>query len=305
MLLVGRSCNAFRPEPTPYDPAVRQLVLSETPQTIPKQPLIGVVGGIGPSASLRLEEIINQKDNLRLRQQASKQKLGFLADSFHTPLLVYNNPQIPNNNRAALGLGPSPVPALVDSCRALQKAGADTVAFCCTTAYAFEPEIAQQPGVPPILDLLQLIAQTVEKDGHTKVGLLDVDGTLVSGKFQRRLEDHSIEVVLPKPEEQEQIMEVVSDLKIGSMDTVVKLIDIIQLLVDQEGVSAVILGCTELATAVGYLPVSSLPDIEYYDSLSILADEIIRRSTAPKSVPQCEICYQENNLSCINILNAK
>mmetsp|Transcript_62782 Transcript_62782/g.93351 ORF Transcript_62782/g.93351 Transcript_62782/m.93351 type:complete len:319 (+) Transcript_62782:196-1152(+) len=233
-----------------------------------KQCLVGVVGGIGPAASVRLQDIIVKKDSLRCKNKGFTRENGFLADSHHTPLLVFNNPQIPNNNRGALGIGPSPVDALVDSASALQRAGADAVAFACTTAYTWKDIVSARSGVH-ILDLLQLVAKKVVMSGCKRVGLLDVDGTHASGRFKACLEEHGIEVVLPWKSEQKMIMNVVADIKMGvsaADGPLETLVEIVTQLVKRDGVSAVILGCTEVSSALG--TATNRPDITYFDSLS-------------------------------------
>ena len=238
---------------------------------------MGIVGGMGPAASIRLEELIYQKDAERIELHGCD---GFLTDSWHTPFLMYNNPRIPNCCRAACGLGPSPMQALVDSTAALQRAGADAVTFCCTTAYAWKDQVARQvPGIL-ILDLLQIVAQKVASARHHRVGLLDVDGTHCAGRFLQALRRYDLQVVLPTPREQAQLMEAVADLKLGvdpydgPVDT---LVDIIEHMMERERVTAIVLGCTEIAASLGCTN-DKPQQMEYFDSLDILANEIVLRT---------------------------
>jgi aspartate racemase len=57
------------------------------------QNVVGVIGGIGSGATVKLfQYVVDLK--------------GATIDSDHIPLLIYNNPQIPNNNQAVLRTGP-------------------------------------------------------------------------------------------------------------------------------------------------------------------------------------------------------
>jgi aspartate racemase len=235
--------------------------------------LVGVVGGIGPAASLRLQQLIFERDRRRCRSS------GFLADASYTPFILYNNPQIPNNNLAALGIGPPSVDALVDSAVALRNGGADTVAFACTTAYTWQHEVADRAGVP-VMKLLERVAQKVLLNGHRRVGLLDVDGTLAAGVFQETLERHGMEVVLPRRAEQKAIMEAVTDLKSGvnANDGPLSVLDkITDQLIERDGISGIVLGCTEIATAMGSVDHSN-SSVQYFDTLGVLAEEIVMTS---------------------------
>ena len=170
-----------------------------------RPPLVGIIGGIGPLADVRLARLIVDLDNKRcvnstqLPAHDSKNdpsttplhSSGFTADACHTPYLLYSNPTyIPNNNLANLGLGPSSVDALVDSAKKLTAAGANMIGMACTAAHTWRDEVEQRlnsaveetEGVK-VLDLLDLTATAVADDGHSTVGLVEVDGTIRGGNF--------------------------------------------------------------------------------------------------------------------------
>jgi len=122
-----------------------------------RAPLVGIVGGLGPSANVYLLQQILETDykrcnNNRNNSNTTSTALGFFADACHTPHILYSNPQIPNNNLAALGPGPPSITSLIDSCRALDRAGATTAVFACTAAYTWQDEIARKCGIP-VFDL--------------------------------------------------------------------------------------------------------------------------------------------------------
>jgi len=245
--------------------------------------LVGIIGGIGPAASIRFQERVLEKDRLKRLEKANDycigETCGFLADADYTPYLLYHNPRIPNNNLAVLGQGPTSVHALVDSAKALQRAGADEVAFCCTTAYHWKTAVEQYANIP-VLDLLDQVAIKVADQGYTRVGLMDVDGTIKSGAFQKALRRRELEVVLPDAEDQQVLMTAVASLKShgfsGNYAQIAKLHEVASHLAANEGkkVSAIILGCTEIAAALGGS--GDEHEVDFIDTLDVLADCIVQ-----------------------------
>ena len=182
-----RSLN--RNDEVRYDrPSSYFIRVENVPDIHHRPPLIGIIGGMGP-ASTRLHELVLKRDQNRISQEETHNccvcdsaASGFLSDSQYTRFLLNNNPQVPNNSMAALGLGPSSERELSRTATALRHAGADIVAFACTTADSWQDQVSQHAHIP-ILDLLGCIAQRVQNEGHKKVGLLYVDGTHVRGEF--------------------------------------------------------------------------------------------------------------------------
>lgn len=131
--------------------------------------LVGVVGGIGPAATCLLFQYVIQFKDCQ-------------QDSDHIPLLIYNNPQIPNNNKAVCKTGPPSVPAMVDTILALQRGGATSIAIPCNTAHAFLEDLKQKVDVP-IIDMIHLAATKATG----KVGLLSTIGTIQSKIYHNAL----------------------------------------------------------------------------------------------------------------------
>ena len=76
--------------------------------------LVGVIGGIGPSATIKLMQyVLDENQVMFLAKNSSQDCIATIEmkDSDHVPLLVYNNTQIPNNNLAVCGTGPPSLPA--------------------------------------------------------------------------------------------------------------------------------------------------------------------------------------------------
>ena len=251
--------------------------------------LVGIIAGIGPSADARLSQFIAEMDNNRCETynvtntNASFQ--GFTSDACHTPYLLFSNPNIPNNNLANMGLGPPSLDALVESARFLHQAGVTKVAIACTAAHTWADEISAKARVP-VLDLLELTARRVARDGHTHIGLLEVDGTIKAGRFDSVLRKYGIVASLPNEKDQSKVMKAVSAIKEGGEENIrnsrkVLIRTMRRLMETEEGITAMVLGCTDIAAVMNNEQINaelSPASLQIFNTLEILAEEIIRVS---------------------------
>ena len=98
---------------------------------------------------------------------------------------------------------------------------------------------------------------------------------------------HGIEPILPDIDDQIRIMEIVSSIKWGKEDveTLRRGIDRVanNLALKNRNITAIVFGCTDIAALIGGYhgelgDQRSDPPIQFYDTLQILAEEIIRIS---------------------------
>ena len=80
---------------------------------------IGILGGVGPEATIEL-----YREIIRATPASS--------DQDHLPCIIIINPQVPDRTEAILRKGPSPVPELVKTSVDLDRAGADFIVMPCT-----------------------------------------------------------------------------------------------------------------------------------------------------------------------------
>ena len=100
-----------------------------------REKVIGILGGMGPEATLNLFE--------KIIQYTSTSK-----DQDHLRVIIDNNPKIPDRTQAIFGLGENPVPMMVQSGLALSKAGADFLIIPCVSAHHYLEELRRQIGLP-------------------------------------------------------------------------------------------------------------------------------------------------------------
>ncbi len=199
---------------------------------------IGILGGMGPEATAHMFNLI----------------VGFTeadTDQEHIPIIVFNNPKIPDRTTAILNGGPSPLPALVEGAKLLEKAGADLIVMPCHTAHYFYDEITQHIHIP-FLHLQRETLRCMELlPGNIKrFGLIATTGTIKMGLFQAVFDESKkgLAIIVPDSEDQEIMMTAMyggKGIKRGYKEEPRELLlNVIAHLKEQE-VEAIIAGCTE------------------------------------------------------------
>ncbi len=199
------------------------------------QKVIGVLGGLGPWATLDLFEKI-----LRLTPAHTDQE--------HLRVIIDNNPQIPDRSPAILGDGEDPTPALVATAQNLQRAGADFLVIPCNTAHYFYDRI-QAAVTIPILHIMDEVAAAAREEvpGVRVLGVLATAATMASGLYHRACRRQGIEVIGPDPAGQQVINRAIYGVKAGRMGAEVtgELRPVAGSLTAR-GAEGLVLGCTEL-----------------------------------------------------------
>jgi len=224
-----------------------------------KEKAIGILGGMGPEATLDCYSKI-------IGNTPAKK------DQDHLRVIIDSNPKVPDRTAAIIGEGESPVPALLAGCRYLQKAGADFIIIPCVSAHFFIEELRRQTKLP-ILSIFDVVAETIVRD-HPQiktVGLMGTTGTISGGLFQKRLAAEGIETIIPDDIRQSKVMEAIYDIK-KSQPTRSRAQITADLIATAEGLVSrgargIVAGCTEI-------PLALKPEhlaVPYFDALTILA----------------------------------
>jgi aspartate racemase len=231
-----------------------------------KERIIGVLGGMGPEATLDCYAKIIQNT------PASK-------DQDHLQVIINSDPKVPDRTAAILGRGESPLPALAAGVQALERAGADFVIIPCVSAHMFLEELITQVSLP-ILSIFDAVADTIvrEHPAIKTVGLLGTTGTVKGGLFQKRLESEGLQILVPDDASQTRVMDAIYTIKDVQAtrtreEITAALTSVAQSLMDR-GAQGIIAGCTEIPLALRQAHLS----VPYFDSLTVLGREAIRRA---------------------------
>jgi aspartate racemase len=206
-------------------------------QPIPGR-LIGILGGMGPEATLDLYRHI-----LNLTPAAK--------DQDHIRVLIYSNPKIPDRTKAINGEGESPLPYLIDSARLLENAGAEIIAMPCNAAHYYLPELQKSVHIP-ILDMTEETCKRFcERLPKARTaGLIASMGTVYGGIYHRTFAAAGIRVLAPDAAEQTEVEKRINSIKAGFHDQSTQVaFQMIGKRLFQAGAEAVILGCTEVPLA--------------------------------------------------------
>ncbi len=203
-----------------------------------KQFKIGVVGGVGPAAT------VDFMDKIVRNTPAGR-------DQEHIKLVVEQNPQIPDRTKNLIGDGIDPTIALYSTCKRLEADEADIIAIPCNTAHAFVERIQPYLSIP-IVNMLFETAECIRREHQScrRIGLLATSGTIGSRVYHDAIADAGFDLIVPDEENQKRVMnaiygprgvkagftegECVEDLLLALTSLVVR------------GADAIVLGCTEL-----------------------------------------------------------
>lgn len=199
---------------------------------------IGVVGGVGPAAT------VDFVGKVVKRTRAGR-------DQDHIKMVVEQNPQIPDRTANLIGDGEDPTIPLYATCKRLEAEGADAIAIPCNTAHAYVARIQRHLGVPIVNMLTETAAHIrAAHPGVRKVGLLATSGTVQSGVYRAALEEAGLTLITPDAPMQDRVMAAIygeTGVKAGYTEGQCRedLAAAIAHLRDK-GAEIAILGCTEL-----------------------------------------------------------
>lgn len=198
---------------------------------------IGIIGGMGPEATADLYLKIIRATPARRDQ-----------DHFH--VLIDSNPAIPDRTAAIFGRGEDPVPALQETARNLELAGADFLVMPCNTAHYFYSEIRAAVRIPILHMMRETAAYTVDRwPGLRRVGLLATDGTLKTRLYHQAFAERGVEVLEPAAADQELVMRAIygeDGIKAGQHEGPRRILLAVAQGLVAAGAEAVVAGCTEI-----------------------------------------------------------
>jgi aspartate racemase len=193
-------------------------------------------------------------------------------DQDHLRVVIDSNPQMPDRTAAILHGGPSPVPAMMDGIRALERAGAGFIVIPCVSAHFFLDELQQGTGLP-ILSMFDVAAEHIRQHHpHIRtVGILATTGTLRGARFQDKLRQAGIQTIAPLEPDQERVMAAIYEIKGApggrDRDAIGAEVREISGRLIQRGAQGVIAGCTEIPLVLKPGDLS----VPVFDTLLLLA----------------------------------
>jgi aspartate racemase len=206
--------------------------------------MIGVLGGMGPAATLDFMAKL-----VRLTPAEREQD--------HLPLVVVSDPRVPDRVGPILnGVGESPLGAMQEGVRRLERAGASCIAIPCHTAHAwYDPLAAATPL--PILHIVDATLAELDRLAVPRgpLGLLATAATLRAGLYQERLAAAGHPALLPSDEV--MAAAVLPAIALVKRARAAEAAPLLQQAVEHlraAGAGRVLLACTELPVALDAAP---------------------------------------------------
>lgn len=224
-----------------------------------REKIVGILGGMGPEATVDLMQRI-----IRLTPA--------LDDADHIRCIVDNNPKVPSRIKAIIeGDGEDPGPCMADMGRRLESWGADFLVIACNTAHYYYGAVQEAVNIP-VINLIDLVASHVKDNfpNRRKIGILASPAVAMTGLYTQRFSRLGIEDVWPDPDHQAQLLSVIKEIKKGNTSETVRddYKNVYENLM-KKGATLLIIACTELSALGGKLPIKAL------DAAEILALEIV------------------------------
>lgn len=196
--------------------------------------LIGVLGGMGPAATIDF-----------MAKVVAATPAG--RDQEHVPLLVHDVPQIPDRSLAIAAGSDAPLAPMLAGVRLLERSGVAAIAIACNTAHYWYGLLAGACAVP-ILHIADAVAAEVRAAGPQKerLALLATRGTRAAGLYQQRL---GASLILPEEPEQRLVDATIAAVKAGRLPEARRLAGEIGGRMRAAGAGRLLLACTELPLA--------------------------------------------------------
>ena len=220
-----------------------------------KQPLLGILGGLGPMSTVYFYEL------LTAHTKAS-------SDADHLDLLISSRATTPDRTAFILGRSQNdPLPVMIEEAKRLERAGAELLVIPCNTAHYFYDGLKKSCQLP-ILNIIEETVAHLHRNGIQKFGLLATAGTVASGSYDRVCQRYGIECITPTPGDQETVTSIIYEsIKQNKPVDRARLMQIADKLIAL-GCQRLVLGCTELSLLNRD---NGLDPSIFVDSLEVLA----------------------------------
>lgn len=227
---------------------------------------IGLIGGMSWESTASYYQALNQEIKTQLGGLHSAKIVLYSVDFAEIETLQHQGEW----NKTADILG--------NAAKAVEAAGADFFLICTNTMHKVAPQVSQHVAIP-LLHIADATAQQLKGNGISKVGLLGTKFTMEQTFYKGRLQDNfDIEVIVPNEHDRHIIHQVIYDeLCLGEIKEASRqhYLAIINKLFN-EGVQAIILGCTEIALLVN----QNDTDVPLFDTTRIHAHKAVEYALA-------------------------
>ena len=226
-----------------------------------QQPLLGILGGMGPLATV---------DFLRKLTQLTPAR----CDQEHLPWITVSQPGIPDRSRAIENHDAGPRLYLTEAVAWLAQQGVDLIAIPCSTSHFWFDAMQSASSVPivHIADAAVAELQCCLPRQAGAVAVLGTRGMIRSGMYAARLAAADFASFALGEAEQLALESIIAAVKGGDVAAARVRMQCLTAELAQHGVGAMILACTELPLAC-----AAEPAVPLIDASQALAKTCLRR----------------------------
>jgi aspartate racemase len=227
---------------------------------------IGIIGGVSWVSSIEYYRLMNEMVNKQLGGLHSAKILMYSIEfgNFSDEERLAEKGDWSLLNRT-----------MIDAAQRLKRGGADFIVIASNTLNSRADDIQEKVHIP-VLHIADATGEKVNKSGIKTVALLGTKYTMEQNFYRDRLEKkYGLIVITPNETEREYINSVIFDeLCAGKMnnESRERFVQIINRLVDEDGVKGVILGCTEIPLLIKQRDVK----VPIFDTMTIHAEAAVK-----------------------------
>lgn len=180
-------------------------------------PLIGIIGGTGPEATINIQ--MHLLDSM-------KKKLKPLKDQDYYGVIVDNNTQIPDRTIAIENNDESIIQLYIERAKNLENLGVNLIIIACNTAHAFFDKIQNALSIR----VLNIVEETVlyftsNYPNIKAISLLATLGTLNSKIYQNAFARHGIIIKLCDSAMQVKVHQAIYGIKAGYISKSLRMVE--------------------------------------------------------------------------------
>ena len=219
---------------------------------------VGILGGMGPKATVYFQELLLDNDNVETDQE-------------HLNMIVSCHSTIPDRTKFLLGNNEdNPIPYLIDDAKMLEKCGCGLLVLTCNTSHFAYDEISKNISVP-LINMPYEVSYIINNNPKIKkVGLMATLGTIKAKIYDRYLEK---ELFYADEDLNNEVMDLIyNKVKKGIKVSKRDFYRVLDKYFDN-GCDIVIMGCTELSVIVRDNDLYS--DNRIIDSMDVLAKKTV------------------------------
>jgi aspartate racemase len=230
-----------------------------------QQALLGILGGMGPLATV---DFLGKLTRLTPAN----------CDQDHLPWVTVSQPGIPDRSAAIKVGNDGPVTYLIKGVAWLAAQGVSHIVIPCNTSHYWFDQMQAACHVP----ILHIADATIEElqlseSPIKSIAVLATRGTVKAGIYSLRLAAVGFDVVALSEDKQNIVDQIIKDVKGGDIERASGAMKVLLLTLSRQGVTTVILACTELPIANSGGSGASPNDLHLIDSSLALASVSLRR----------------------------